>query len=206
MKEINDIKNYGGVSGLDAKIIILILVSIVLILITLTSCKFDQITDLIHKDTESLQARNAEMLTDDKTEKYQIEGILFIPYIRQNPFETYEDKYYCYSLRLAAYKLAGEQKVVVNCISIEGVKDVNFNKVTKEDLNIELEFSEDKSNELQSSEIVLIEEINDYDMELNNKSQLKVILNITVEENGQSTTKDLEYIFGTRIRKYLVQR
>ena len=86
------------------------------------------------------------------------------------------------------------------------VKDVNFNKVTKEDLNIELEFSEDKSNELQSSEIVLIEEINDYDMELNNKSQLKVILNITVEENGQSTTKDLEYIFGTRIRKYLVQR
>jgi hypothetical protein len=43
-------------------------------------------------------------------------------------------------------------------------------------------------------------------MELNNKSQLKVILNITVEENGQSTTKDLEYIFGTRIRKYLVQR
>ena len=43
-------------------------------------------------------------------------------------------------------------------------------------------------------------------MELTNKSQIKVVLNVSVEEDGEVITRDLEYIFETRIREYLVQR
>ncbi len=191
------------------KIIIIVVLVVILILIALTiltSRGFSEITDLIHKDTEKVHVEEGYSFTDPKLEQYQINGVLLIPYTRQNPFKTYEDKYYNYSLRLAAYKRADNQKVAINHVRVEGVKNVKFNKITKGNLSIELEFNKDESNEVQTSEIILIDEINDYDMELTDKSQIKVVLNVSVEENGRVATRDLEYIFETKIRKYLNQR
>lgn len=187
------------------KIILIVVIVIILILTILTiatSRGFSEITDLIHKDTENVHVKEGYNFTDPKLERYQINGVLLIPYARQNPFKSNE-KYNTYSLRLASYKQKeNDNKVIINRVTVEGINDIKFIKIDKI-LNEKSEFSNDN---ISLSENILMDEINNYDMELTDKSQIKVLLNVSVEENGNITTRDLEYIFETKTRKYLIQR
>jgi hypothetical protein len=180
------------------------IVVLVLTMLILTGCSFAEITDLIHRDTDRISVEKEDGFSNPRLNQYKVNGVVFIPYTRQNPFKTYEDKYYYYSLRLASYTQAINSKVVVNCVTIEGVRNVKFKTITKE-ANKQLEFSNDPNNKTLKSEIVLVDAINDYNMELNKDSQLKVVLNVSVEQDGKTTTRDMEYVFETQIRKYLNQ-
>lgn len=183
-------------------IVALVTLLIFIMLTILTSHGFSEITDLIHTDTEKVHVEEGYSFTDPKLEKYQINGVLFIPYTRHNPIGN-DDKFYTYSLRLASYKKKDDDnKVIINYATLEGINDIKFIEMNKI-LNKESEFVD---GNMRLSEGVLIDEINNYDMELTDKSQIKVVLNVSVEENGEITTRDLEYIFETKIRKYLNQR
>jgi uncharacterized protein YlaN (UPF0358 family) len=175
-------------------------VSILLFLVVFTlgflsSCQTSSIADLIHKDTNQIDEKTKFNFSDPKLEKYHIDGVFFIPYIPHRSHFTYD-------LRLAAYKTNGNNsKVTINSATIEGLEEINLRKVTSDKSTV-LEFIEHKDN-IQASQIPLIEQINDYDMGLTKKSKLKVVLNITVEENDTTITRDLEYTFETKIRTYL---
>lgn len=192
------------------KNIIVVLLFMVLVLVIfnfLTSNGYAEITDLIHKDTEKLIIEEGYDFSDSELNKYQVNEILFIPYTRHNPFESYDEEFYSYSLRLASYKpKENDNKVMINYVTVEGINDVEFDKITKT-LNRKLEFiGHEKNSEVQIDEFILIDEINNYNMELNDNSQIKVVLNVSVEENEKIVTRDLVYKFETRVRKYLVQR
>lgn len=203
MKEIR-VNSSGGDRMPFPKNAIMFLILGLLILSLLTSCRFSEITDLIHKDTEKFYENYS--FSEPLLQKYKINKILFIPYTNQNPEQSYEQKYSTYSLSLASYgQKVNNSKVIVNYVTVEGDQDIIFDKITN-NLNESLEFNNDeKQDNMKISVITLFDEINDYNMELTDKSRLKVVLNVTVEENGKSITGDLEYYFETRVRKYLVQ-
>ena len=48
--------------------------------------------------------------------------------------------------------------------------------------------------------------MNENDMKLNAKSEMKIVMNISVQENETLTTRNLEYSIETKVRKYLQQR
>lgn len=201
MKEIRRIKNFGGYYVLTLRNIIIVLVTGILIISILTSCQYAEIIDLIHKDTEKYHDGNN--LSAPELEHYQIKGIIFTPYTIHNPEQSYEQKYSTYSLKLAYYsQKKNNAKITINYVTIEAIQDVKYDKISKK-LNKLLDLNNDN---MQLNDVVLIDQINNYNMELKDKSQIKVVLNISIEENGEIITRDLEYIFETRIRKYLVQR
>ncbi|MFZ5966968.1 MAG: hypothetical protein ACOYVK_07310 [Bacillota bacterium] len=171
----------------------------------LTSRGFSKSMELIHKDTDKFH--KGYNFSDPLLTQYQTNGIVFTPYTRQNPEHSYQEKFPTYSLRLAAYKeKENGSKAVINYVTIEAAKDVRFNKLTK-DINKKLEFGTVRKNKhIQCSEVILVDGINHYDMELNQDSRIKVMINVTVEESGKSSTCDLEYYFDVRTRRFLVQR
>lgn len=185
------------------KMIIVIIVAILIlsVLMILISRYSAEIIDLIHLDTDYSRIGERD-LSDPLFDQYRIDGIVFTPYTRLNHGKGYNDDFYTYSLRLAVYKqLENSNKVIVNHFEVDGVKDVKFNKIAGT-INKELEF-DDGGDGILSSEDILIDVINNYNMELNKKSQLKVVLNVSVvDEDGKLTTRDLEYYFETNIRKY----
>lgn len=180
------------------------IIFIVAIIVIVTSRGVDEIVDLINKDTEIFY--ESYNLSESDLKDYQIGGVLFIPYTNHNPISNYDQKYHNYSLSLETYRKKGDDsRVVVNKVTLEGQSDINFVNMS-DIINKELEFSDDEKNEdLQINRITLIDKINDYDMMLNKKSKIKVVLNVSVNKNGEITTHDLNYIFSTKIRKYLVQ-
>jgi hypothetical protein len=171
-----------------------------------TSCTTAKITDLVHKDTEVGNIQDIKF-SDPLLKKYQINGLLFVPYMVHNPDKSYNSDYENFSLKLATYKPIEDvgSNVKVNSVKIVGVKDINFTPISNT-LNIYLVFkNEDKNPNLQVSEEYLVDEINNYNMQLNKESQLKVIINVSIEENGKIITEDLIYTFETNIREYLIQ-
>lgn len=190
------------------KIIIIVVIVVILILTTLTivtSRGFAQIADLINRDTEMFYKQYS--FSEPPLKNYQINGVLFIPYTNHNPLPSYDQKFHNYSLNVVAYRQKGNNsKVIINKVTLEGINDIEFDNIAKV-LNKDMEFSDDaKHADKQLDRITLIDEINNYDMKLTNKSQIKVVLNVSVEENGKITTGDLEYMFETKMRKYLVQQ
>jgi hypothetical protein len=97
-----------------------------------------------------------------------------------------------------------DSKVVVNSIIVEGIKNVDLEK-SEVILNKKLVF-EELEGTIQESEDNLIEQINRKDMKLNENSEIKILINISVEENKKITTRNLEYICITDVRTYLNQR
>ena len=125
------------------KNVLIVLIIVIFISSFLTSCKFSKIIDLVHKDTDTFYKKYD--FSDSRLKKYQVNGIIFIPYTRQLPHRSYSDKFHYYYLSLASYRKKGDDgKVIINNVELEGVKEVKFKKITKE-LKQELEFKEYKS-------------------------------------------------------------
>jgi hypothetical protein len=170
-----------------------------LTLLVLTSCT-STIIDLYHEDTNLITVEEGFDFSDPTLEKYQINNILFIPYFSQ---EFSNDKIYTLNM-LVNKEAINDSKVVVNSIIVEGTKNVDIEK-SEVILNKKLVF-EELEGTIQESEDNLIEQINNKDMKLNENSEIKILINISVEENKKITTRNLEYIFITDVRTYLNQR
>ncbi|NMD72719.1 hypothetical protein HHO41_21055 [Bacillus sp. DNRA2] len=176
-------------------------------LIGLTGCETASIIDIIHPVTEDKELSKSNF-SDPELKPYLIEGVLFNPYMRQgDTTEIGEDYYYHYYLRLAVYKHPkNTSAVTVNSVKIVGGNDVTFKDVYQ-DISTPLEFTIDEKHEsIQVSDGTLIEEINDYNMNLTDNSKLKLTLNVSVESNGKTMTRDLTYVFETRTRTFNVMR
>lgn len=168
----------------------------------LTSCGIAEITDLYHKDTKSVGRPIEEInFSDPKLKNYQINGILFYPVIGHNSTNSDLETYYL-MLKTFKPKEQANNNVIINNVKVEGSKDINFSPISK-DLNKNLIFTnEDTNSSIQTSKIDLIEQLNDYNMKLSeNKSELKVVINVSVEDGEQIITKELIYIFETNTRK-----
>lgn len=127
---------------------------------------------------------------------------MFYPVIRHNSSNSNPETY---SLKLKVYKPkeVTDSNVIINNVKIEGFKDITYKPIST-DLNKNIEFIND-GNKLgvKTSENALIDEINDYDMNLkDNKSELKVFINVSVISGNQITTKELEYIFKAETEEY----
>jgi hypothetical protein len=182
------------------------LLSIGFLALSLTGCQTASITDIIHPKTDKLEL-NEDVFDESDSKPYIVGGILFIPYTRQNDFDSYDMDYYKYSLKLAAYKpIENGNTAVINQVKVIGKKDVTFKDINK-DLALPLEFSKIQDNpSIQESENVLIDEIYPDNMNLTDQSVITVVLNVSVVENGETITKDLTYDFVPRTRTYNVQR
>lgn len=182
------------------------IVSIVILVSSLAGCNKATIVDLFHVETEKLPITD-EVLEDSANDPYILEGVLINPYMTQSRFGESETEYSRYSLYLTAYKKDDNSNLVtINHLKIVGKKDVNFKEINK-DLSLPLKFSNDEHfPSFQSSDNLLVEETNNYNMELTEDSVITVIINVTVEINGEKVTKDLTYDFETRFRTYAVTR
>ncbi|RFB12160.1 hypothetical protein DZB84_19595 [Bacillus sp. HNG] len=178
------------------------IVSIVVLFSSLIGCETATIIDLYHAKTEKLKMTD-DVLKDSAYEPYIVGGIFFKPYMTHES----ETGYPGYSLRLNAYrKIENSNPVILNHIKIIGKKDVVFKEINQE-LTIPLDFSDDENYpSFQSSKNRLIEETNNYNMELTEGSVITVVISVTVDVNGESVTKDLTYDFTTRFRTYAVTR
>lgn len=193
-----------GVIVMKKKINVFILVTIILSL--LTSCGTAEITDLYHKNTNSLGGPIEEInFSDSNLKNYQVNGILFYPFIRHESTKSTNSDIETYYLKLEVFKPkeVAESNVIINNVKIEGDKNIVFTTISK-DFNEKLKFiNEEGSSGIQTSTIELFEQLNDYNMKLiENKSELKVIINVSVEDENQITTKNLIYIFEADTRKY----
>lgn len=187
-------------------IIKILVVGIIALVVMVMSCGTSEIIDVIHKDTDELNIENYKGL-DPTLERYQIDGVLLIPYIRNIPKVNAGEEFYAYTLRLASYKNGDDQKqVTINSVSVEGIKNVELSKISKKvDKNLDFKKLQ-SSNKFESNGNVLIDEINHHDMKLDKNSEIKVMLNVSVKDGEDIITRDLEYVFTTRIRRYLNQR
>lgn len=176
-----------------------------LLIFSLVGCRTATSIDLIHPETNKLQV-TTDVISDEKYEEYQVEGTIFIPYINRNP-KYYDLDYSVYSLRLATYQLKeSSNKVKVNKIKIVGNNQTNFEGIIEEE-SFPLAFTKDEETpSIQVSDKTLIEKINNHDLKLSEESIINVIINVTVEVDGKTITKDLSYDFETLIRTYAVQR
>ncbi|RFB12159.1 hypothetical protein DZB84_19590 [Bacillus sp. HNG] len=182
------------------------IVSIGILVSSLIGCETATIIDLYHAETEEIPI-NEEAFMDSANNPYIVGGVFFNPYMVQSTFGSSDTEYFRYSLYLNAYKKADNpSQAVINHIKIVGKKDVIFKEIIK-DLSIPLQFSDDEHfPPFKSSDSLLVEETNNYNMELTKNSVITVIINVTVEENGEKVTKDLTYDFVTRFRTYAVTR
>lgn len=194
---------YGRVGVINLNEIIRVSILATIILSVLTSCATAEITDFYHQDTNSLGGQIEEIhFLDPNLKNYQISGVLFYPFISHtsanSDFETYD-----IMLRTFKSKEVADSNVIINNVKVEGTKEINFTPISK-DFNKKLKFiNEDGSSRIQTSTIQLIEELNDYDLKLiENKSELKVVINVSVEDGNHVITKDLTYFFEADIRKY----
>lgn len=171
--------------------------------ISLSGCNSATIIDLFHSETEKLQVTE-EVFSDPAYEPYIVGDVFFAPYTVQNESDT-DPVYYKYSLYLKAYRLVeNSNPVTVNSVKVKGTKDLTLKEISK-DLSIPLEFS-DWEGSIQKSDNLIIEEINNDKMDLTDDSIITVVVNVSVEENGQSIKKDLTYELETRSRTYTVQQ
>jgi hypothetical protein len=164
---------------------------------------FDSITNLINEDTEIFYEEYNFL--NPILNQYKVNGVLFIPYITH---ESYEDKFSTYALRLEVYKQnINSSNATINYVTVKGDKNIKFKSIT-EKLNKVLKFSVDEHNKsLKGSYNELIDEINTYNMQLNDKSGIKVVLNISVKtEDNKIITRDIVYYFKTETTTYLIQR
>jgi hypothetical protein len=184
---------------------VIILIMGVFSVFFLTSCKTAKIIDLINQDTNRFYEDYD--LSDQALEQYKINDVLFIPYTVHNTAQSYKDKFDSYKLILEVYRKDNDNsKIIINHVAVEGIKEVKFKRIAKT-LNKTIKLNNlSKGSEFQTGEIVLLEEINTYNMELKDNSQIKVILNISVIDGIKTINKDIEYIFQTNTREYLLQR
>ncbi|MBM6616326.1 hypothetical protein [Bacillus suaedaesalsae] len=173
------------------------------ILFILTSCETTEITYLYHKDTYSVGVPVEEInFSDVKLKKYTINEILFYPVIRHNSSNSNPETY-SLALKVFKPKEVTDNSVIINNVKLEGSKAITFKPISTE-INKNIEFIND-GNQLgvKTSENDLIDEINDYDMNLkDNKSELKVLINVSVISGKQIITKELEYIFKAETEEY----
>lgn len=193
-----------GVIVMRKKINVFILLTIILSL--LTSCETAEITDLYHENTNSLGGPIEEInFSESNLKNYQVNGILFYPFIRHKSTKSTNSDIETYYLKLKVYKprQVAESNVIINNVKIEGDKNIVFTNISK-DFNEKLKFiNEEGSSGIQTSTIELFEQFNDYNMELiENESKLRVIINVSVEDGHQVTTKNLVYIFEADTRRY----
>lgn len=187
------------------KKIYIILIGI-FVLILATACKTADIIDLIHKDTEQINYIEKEDLKEEiflknNFDQYKINDTIFIPnLIHSSKGEEY------YSLYIDSYRISGTEKFFVNNIVIEGIENVDFDKLVKSNMNKQIEFNYNEESGLEEGYIELIEPINDNNMNLNKDSRIKVVLNMVVEDKGEKHDYDLEYVFESDIRTYLLTR
>jgi hypothetical protein len=192
-------------SGLMMKRL-LILLSIVCYVLSLVGCETSDVEELIHPKTDRLDITQ-EVFSKSDYKPYTVGGILFIPYTRPNGFENSEQDYYKFSLRLAAYKtIDNTNKVVINHVKIAGTKNVTLEEIDRT-LSLPLDFIESKEfQSIQESSNILIEEISPTNMNLSDESVMTVVINVSVEENGEMINKDLTYKFQGKVSTYNVQR
>jgi len=178
------------------------LASVGILFLVLAGCQTATIIDLYHPETEKLEISEA-VFTDEAYEPFRAGGVLFTPYTVQTQVGTGEEAYDKYALHLGVYKLNEfTESVVINHVKVTGTEDMNFSERNQE-LALPIEFSNDS---IASSNVILLDEISADNMGLSDKSIIKIVLNVSVVENGETITKDLSYDFVTRLRTYQVQR
>ncbi|MEH7179689.1 hypothetical protein [Neobacillus vireti] len=171
--------------------------------INLAGCQTATIIDLFHAKTEKLQVTEV-VFSNPAYEPNRVGTVFFAPYTVQNESDT-DPVYYKYSLYLKAFRLVeNSNPVTINSVKVKGTKDVTFKELSK-DLSIPLEFS-DWEGSIQKSDNLLFEEINEENMKLTDDSIITVLVNVSVEENGETITKDLTFELETRSRTYSVQQ
>ncbi|WP_042457236.1 hypothetical protein [Neobacillus dielmonensis] len=179
------------------------IMGLALLIIGSVSCgKEATIIDLYHPDTEKLKIAE-DVFSNPAYEPFRAEGVLFTPYMVQNPAGTGDETFYKYSLYLGAYKLGEDiDSVTVKHVKVVGTKEADFAKLNQ-DISLPIEFSSDS---IQKSDMILFDDINDQDMKLTKKSEVTVVITVSVVKDGETITKDLTYDFKTRSRTYQVQR
>jgi hypothetical protein len=195
--------NKGGIVIFKNTKIFSITFVLYIILLFLTSCT-STIIDLYHEDTNLIKVEEGFNLSNPKFENFQIKSVLFQPYFSTDYSEEEGDEY-IYTLNMSVYKEANnDSKVTLNKITIEGTKNVILDK-NDVVINKELAFQGIEGN-MQESNIILLEPLNGKDLKLSDDSKIKVILNISVQKDKKIITCNLEYIFKTDVRTYLIQR
>jgi hypothetical protein len=171
----------------------------------LTSCKTASIIDLIHKDTHHITFDESLFSNEDSIlDDYQLNKVMFRVYTTLN--ENVDIEYSDYALKLAAYKEIDDKKIVINTVVVEGINDIELEKKIY-DINKTMTFSEYNNQKLILRSIInLTPSISNYDMELIETSQIKVTININIEDDSTSLNKDLTYILEPNIRTYPVIR
>jgi hypothetical protein len=193
----------GGIVIIKFTRTISIIFALCIILLVLTSCT-STIIDLYHEDTNLINVEEGFNFSNPKLENFQINNVLFQPYFSTDYSEEEGDEY-IYTLNMSVYKEANnDSKVRVNKITIEGTNNVLLDK-KEVVVNNELAFQGIEGN-IQESDITLLEPINGKGLKLSDDSKIKIILNISVQNNEKITTQNLEYIFSTDVRTYLIQR
>lgn len=173
--------------------------------VILSGCQTASITDLIHQETDKVEITEEE-LQKTEYEKFKAGEVLFLPYTRHiGSSGEGEEKY---TVMLSAYQpIDSDAEAVINTITVYGSEDVTFEKIENKEVSIPLDFSEDEEYPgVLRSNIVLMEQLNDNNMNLKEESVVTMVLNVSVTSGGETVTKDITFEFDTEIREYVVQR
>ncbi len=173
---------------------------VVMVLLTLTSCRTASITDIVHIDTNEVVIGEDYILgKNDELNQYEVNGVLFRPYMVHSDYAAY-------AFKLAVYSVNETPNVTINNYTIEGIEDIEFEEIS-DVIDEKASFTEYiKQDEVMRSIINITSNISKKDMVLNDSSKLLVTINVSVEKDGKLITKDLEYIFETNTRTYPVMR
>ncbi|MDX8360783.1 hypothetical protein [Cytobacillus sp. IB215316] len=179
------------------------------VLLSMVGCGQYTIIDLIHPETERFYTEKVEdVFNHAPYEPYINEGIYMFPVTRQNQkYGSDEEGYYSYSLGIVAYKKYDNlNTATINHIKVVGTNDVAFKEI-EEDINVTLEFGKSASDDpkydsLLVGESSLIEEINNYNLNLSDESVITFIMNVSIHVNGKTITKDIKYDLKRRKRTY----
>ncbi len=141
---------------------------------------------------------------NNRVQNYIIDDNLFIVDIKTNDTEDYS---YSFSVLLNTYQKKGSNnEVTINNVKVLENRAVSIDEVDKA-INQKLEFSPiPESNVYNKSSIQLVDELNNDFLNANMHSTIKVVLNISVNNNGEIVTKDIEYIFNNTLEKSITKR
>lgn len=173
-----------------------LLITFMLIITTLilTSCVYGE----MYNELDELTGLSRD---EASQERYTLNDVSIWPVINMcNPRDYDVVPFNMFRLSVVSSKdLNDDSQVIINSVTVEGVSNIKFKEISK-DLDENMEFSGEGNDGYVAGKIVAFEEINDYNMRLNNKSQIKVTINATVINGEESVTKDIETIF--KYKKY----
>ena len=153
--------------------------------------------EIIHPNTldfYKVDEYHEKQYKDDK-----VDGILFVPKVGWNNNPDGFNSYYLYFTIIKP--IDNNQNVTINSLKLEGINDVQLELISKE-INQKVEFEKSGDPKLVATGYMLIEEFFKYfGGKIGTTSKLRLIVNVTIEENGKSYNKDLVFDLATRERK-----